>query len=305
MPGGANADTEAMRAGNNDGRRADEALAGRLVIVTGASSGIGYGTTRRLAQTEGARVVAIARRRVFRIEALATQVREQTGEDRIFPLTTDMADRAQAEAVIQQVEEEYGRIDGFVHAVNRALKLSAMDVSDHEFDLTMQVNVKSALYGVQAVAPVLRRRGAGGIIIYNPTPRETAEFVASEAVYTASAHALSALTAGWTRQLDGSGVGVREVAPSPDAETETVSSRAGATHDALLVAALRETLVSPARTVLGTRLTEKPAGRSVFGFDLGSFGLPREDPAPPMSAPPISGQPRILRSHGGLVLTEF
>ncbi len=293
-----------MRAWNNDGRRADEALAGRLVIVTGASSGIGYGTTRRLAQTEGARVVAIARRRVFRIEALATQVREQTGEDRIFPLTTDMADRAQAEAVIQQVEEQHGHIDGFVHAVNRALKLSALEVSDHEFDLTMQVNVKSALYGVQAVAPVLRRRNAGGIIIYNPTPRETAEFVASEAVYTASAHALSALTAGWTRQLDGSGIGVREVAPSPDAETD-VSSRAGATHDALLVAALRETLTSPARTVLGTRLTEKPAGRSVFGFDLGSFGLPKEDPAPPVSAPAGAGQPRILRSHGGLVLTEF
>ncbi len=299
-----------MRAWNNDGRRADEALAGRLVIVTGASSGIGYGTTRRLAQTEGARVVAIARRRVFRIEALATQVREQTGEDRIFPLTTDMADRAQAEAVIQQVEEQYGRIDGFVHAVNRALKLSALEVSDHEFDLTMQVNVKSALYGVQAVAPVLRRHGAGGLVIYNPTPRATAEFVASEAVYTASAHALSALTAGWTRQLDGSGVGVREVAPSPDADTETLSSRAGAAHDALLVAALRETLAAPARAVLGnnilgSKLTDKPAGRSVFGFGLGGFGLPKDDPAPPVSAPPTSGQPRILRSHGGLVLTEF
>ena len=54
-------------------------------------------------------MVAVARRRVFRIEALATQVREQTGEDRIFPLTTDMADRVQAEAVVQQVEEQFGR----------------------------------------------------------------------------------------------------------------------------------------------------------------------------------------------------
>ncbi len=75
----------------------DGALKGRLIIVTGASSGIGYGTARRLAQTEGARIIAVARRRVFRIEALAAQVREQMGEDRIFPLTTDMADRSQAE----------------------------------------------------------------------------------------------------------------------------------------------------------------------------------------------------------------
>ena len=69
-------------------------LAGRLVLITGASSGIGYGAARRLAQTEGARVVAVARRRVFRIEALAAQVAEQAGEERVFPLTTDKIGRA-------------------------------------------------------------------------------------------------------------------------------------------------------------------------------------------------------------------
>ncbi len=282
-----------------DGQRDSQGegtLAGRLVIVTGASSGIGYGATRRLAQVEGARVVAVARRRVFRIEALAAQVRDQTGEDRIFPLTTDMADRAQAEAVVRQVEEQFGRLDGFVHAVNRALKLGALEVSDHEFDLTMQVNVKSALYGVQAVAPALRRLGAGGIVIYNPTPRETAEFVASEAVYTAAAHALSALTAGWTRQLDGSGVGVREVAPSPDGEgMDTLPGRAGAAHDALLIAALREALApqAAARPV--------PPKTPLLAF------LQPQEPRPPQeSRPPQEArQPQILRAHGGLVLKEF
>ena len=266
----------------------DGMLAGRLVIVTGASSGIGYGVTRRLAQIEGARVVAIARRRVFRIEALANQVRDQTGEERIFPLTTDMADRTQAEAVIRQVEERFGRVDGFIHAVNRALRLNALDVRDHEFDLTMQVNVKSALYGVQAVAPALRRLGAGGIVIYNPTPRETAEFVASEAVYTAAAHALSALTAGWVRQLDGSGVGVREVAPSPDGEgAETFAARAATAHDALLVAALRETL-APA-------LPSAPPKTPQFQFRASQDSRPAPEARPP----------QVLRTHGGLVLKEF
>lgn len=268
----------------------DGMLAGRLIIVTGASSGIGYGVTRRLAQVEGTRVVAIARRRVFRIEALANQVREQTGEERIFALTTDMADRAQAEAVIRQVEERFGRVNGFIHAVNRALRLNALEVSDHEFDLTMQVNVKSALYGVQAVAPVLRRLGEGGIVIYNPTPRETAEFVASEAVYTAAAHALSALTAGWMRQLDGSGVGVREVAPPPDdEEAETLASRSATAHDALLVAALREALGTPATLSLPSPKTP------MLQF--------RQSQEPPPSSE--SRQPQVLRTHGGLVLKEF
>jgi NAD(P)-dependent dehydrogenase (short-subunit alcohol dehydrogenase family) len=266
----------------------DGSLAGRLVIITGASSGIGYGAARRLAQVEGARVVAVARRRVFRIEALATQIQEQVGEERIFPLTTDMADRAQADAVVRQIEEKFGRIDGFIHAVNRALKLPALDVNDKEFDLTMQVNVKSALYGVQAVAPVLRRSGSGGIVIYNPTPRETAEFVASEAVYTAAAHALSALAAGWVRQLAGSGVGVREVAPSPDSgEADTAWGRAGTGHDALLVAALRE--------ALSVGEEEAPAKPSLL-----SFRSPLEGRAAPENRPA-----QVLRSHGGLVLKEF
>jgi len=259
----------------------DDSLAGRLIIVTGASSGIGYGAARRLAQTEGARVIAVARRRVFRIEALATQIQEQVGEERIFPLTVDMADRAQAEAMVAGIEEKFGRIDGFIHAVNRALKLNALEVSDREFDLTMQVNVKSALYGVQAVAPALRRLGTGGVVIYNPTPRETAGFAASEAVYTAAAHALSALTAGWARQLDGSGVGIREVTPAPDGDAgESAWGRTTTTHDALLVAALREALCQAAAP---------PAKSSLFPFR----------PAPE------SRPPQTLRSHGGLVLKEF
>jgi len=257
-------------------KTADGSLAGRLIIVTGASSGIGYGTARRLAQMEGARVVAIARRRVFRIEALAIQMREQTGEDRIYPLTTDMADRDQAEAVVREVEEKFGRVDGFIHAVNRALRLGALEVSDREFDLTMQINVKSALYGVQAVVPLLKKQGAGGIVIYNPTPRKTTEFVASEAVYTAAAHALSALTAGWTRQLDGSGVGVREVAPAPEGDViETAVSRSGTAHDSLLVAALQETLSVAAPTM------------------------------PHTAAPSLFRPPQTLKSRGGLTLKEF
>ncbi len=274
----------------------DGTLVGRLIIITGASSGIGYGAARRLAQTEGARVVAVARRRVFRIESLAAQVQEQVGEERVFPLTTDMADRTQAEAVVRQIEDKFGRIDGFVHAVNRVLKLPALDVSDREFDLTMQVNVKSALYGVQAVAPVLRRQGSGGIVIYNPTPSETAGFVASEAVYTAAAHALSALSAGWIRQLAGSGVGVCEVAPSPDtgAGEGAWGRMAGTAHDALLVAALHD--------ALSTRAPEPavPARSSLL-----SFRASAERPEPERPAPLAPRDPQILRSRGGLVLKEF
>ena len=223
----------------------EPAMEGKVVIVTGASSGVGYATVRRLIHSEGATVIAVARRRMFRIEALASQA----GKGRLIAITADMADRPQADALMAQVFEKYGRVDAFVHAVNRVLKLSALDVTDQEFDLTMQVNVKSALYGVQALTPHLRRQHGGSIVIYNPTPLETEAFVASEAVYAASANALSALANGWSRQLSSHGIPVVEVAPSPVKEALLATQTP---HDQQLVEALRETMFAIQRPTLVT-----------------------------------------------------
>jgi NAD(P)-dependent dehydrogenase (short-subunit alcohol dehydrogenase family) len=250
-------------------------LAGRKIIVTGASSGVGYALARRLVQVEGATVIAVARRRVFRIEALA----KQFGEERLVPMTADMAMPGEADALVRQALERWGHIDGFVHGVNRSLRLNALDISDAEFDMTMQVNVKSALYGVQAVAPVFRSQGEGAVVIYNPTPVRTVEFAASEAVYSAAAHALSALTAGWARQLSPIGIAVYEVAPVPDAESQSVGRLLQ--HDVLLLDSLRAALLAP-----------PPPG---------------EDPPAEAHTPAVFSEaaPVVLTSRGGLSLTQF
>ena len=254
------------------GRNAQEpAMARRLVIVTGASSGVGYATVRRLVLNEGATVVAIGRRRMFRIESLANQVEP----GRLSAFTGDMASRDSANALISKVVEQFGQVDGFVHAVNRALKHTALEVSDGEFDLTMQVNVKSALYGVQALAPHFRRQRKGVVVVYNPTPVETAAFVAAEAVYTASAHALSALAAGWSRQLEPYGVSVVEVAPPPVVEATLALQPA---HDQLLVESLRTGLFIPPKV---------------------------ESKTPELALASTSDSPTVVREYGGLKLTSF
>ncbi len=258
-----------------------ETLAGKIVVVTGASSGVGYAAVRRLVMAEGATVAAVGRRRMFRIEALARQVAEQAGEDRLLPLTADMAAPGQAQALADQVLERYGHVDGFLHAVNRALRLTALEVNDQEFDMTMQVNVKSALYGVQALAPAMRRQGAGGIVIYNPTPTPTPTFAASEAVYAAAAQALSALAGGWRRQLDCHGVRVREVAPMPLLESSSLSGDICA-HDDLVLDAVRETILTPAE-------------------DTGAAVGP--DPYLPWGVD--ASRPVVLSRRGGLALTQF
>lgn len=227
-------------------------LSGRLIVVTGASSGVGYAATRHLVQHENAVVVAVARRRVFRVEALAKVV----GPDRLFSVTADMSEPGQAASLFAMVQEKWGRVDGFVHAVNRALRLTALEVSDTEFDLTMQVNVKSALYGVQAVAPLFREQGHGSIVIYNPTPERTASFAASEAVVSAAACALSALTEGWARQLESTGVQVREVSPPPE------SAGQGSSHEVLLAEALISGGMAPASFPLPTAVSSFPTAQT-------------------------------------------
>jgi len=248
-------------------------MARRLIIVTGASSGVGYATVRRLIVSEGASVVAIGRRRMFRIESLASQVEP----GRLTALTGDMASRESANALIGQVVEKFGHVDAFAHAVNRALKHTALEVTDLEFDLTMQVNVKSALYGLQALAPHFRRQRKGVVVIYNPTPAETAAFVAAEAVYTASAHALSALTGGWSRQLDPHGVHVYEVAPPPVTDNALALQ---APHDQLIVEALRQGFFFP-------NTVHDPKADAVV--------VPR-------ATAPI---PTVVKERGGLRLTSY
>ena len=207
-------------------------LEDKVVIVTGAATGIGYAVTRRLVVEEGATVIAVGRRQLYHLTALGRQL----GDDRLQVQTADMSEQAQAQATVAQALERYGRVDGFIHAVHRALRVNALEVTDAEFDLTMQVNVKSALYVVQALAPSMRRHKSGGIVVYNPVPAKTPRFEPSEAVYAASTQALSALAEGWERQLASCNVSVREIAPS--LELDHVP------HDELLSSALCDALCS-------------------------------------------------------------
>lgn len=248
-------------------------LARRLVVLTGASSGVGYATVRRLILQEGANVVAIGRRRMFRIESLATQVEP----GRLTSVTGDMANRDNANLMIAHIIEQFGYVDAFIHSINRALRHTALEVTDSEFDLTMQVNVKSALYGLQAIAPHFRRQRSGIVAVYNPTPLQTPEFVASEAVYSASANALSALTAGWARQLQPYNVVVKEITPAPTTDSMLAAQTP---HDELLVEVIRTALFPD-------------APESGFLSD------------PPQSVKPVAHEPTVITQRGGLRLTSI
>lgn len=135
-------------------------LSGQVAIVTGASSGIGAATASALADA-GASVVLAARRR-DRIQALADGIVGRGGTALAVP--TDVADEAQASAMVQRAQEEYGRVDILVNNAGVMHLGPVADADTDDWRAMIDVNLYGALYGTRAIMPILNGQGTGDII---------------------------------------------------------------------------------------------------------------------------------------------
>ena len=126
-------------------------LAGTAALVTGASSGIGAATARRLAG-EGASVALVARRR-DRLEALATEIGEAGGTALV--VEADITDRTQAEAAVQQAVERLGRLDILVNNAGLMLLGPIVGADATEWDRMIAINLQGLLYTTRAALPHL------------------------------------------------------------------------------------------------------------------------------------------------------
>lgn len=171
----------------NDGARP---LDGRTILVTGASSGIGLATARRLA-ARGARVVAGARR-IDRLEALAAEVAAAGGAIRVKAL--DVADRADFAAFTAFAEAAFGPVHGLVNnaGIMPLSPLAALKVD--EWDRMIDVNVRGVLNGVAAVLPGMEARGGGHVV--NVASLGAHFVVPTGAVYCATKFAVWAISDG-------------------------------------------------------------------------------------------------------------
>jgi short-subunit dehydrogenase len=152
----------------------------RVIIVTGASSGIGLSTAKALA-LEGAKVALLARS----TEALASLA---TALPSSLPVTVDMTDFAAVRRAIEKVHAHYGRIDGLVNNAGRSYAASVETIDPAIFDEIFHLNVLGPIVAMQAVIPILRARGGGSIVNVNSG---TAFMTIPEyGVYSASKRAL-------------------------------------------------------------------------------------------------------------------
>src|SRR4051812_7120115 len=170
-------------------------IAGKVVVITGASSGLGEATARLLA-AEGARVV-LGARRAERIQALADELTGRGGKALAVP--TDVTDRDQVRRLVDLAVQTYGRIDVMINNAGLMPQSLLEHLKVDEWDRMIDVNLKGVLYGIAAALPHMQRQRAGHII--NVSSVAGHKVGPGSAVYSATKHAVRALSEGLRQEV--------------------------------------------------------------------------------------------------------
>ena len=163
-------------------------LEGKTAVVTGSSSGIGKAIALRFGM-EGAKVV-VAARRLDRCEQTAAQIRKNGGEG--FAIQTDVSDEGQVDALIRETVNRYGRLDILVNNAGIFGGGRLADTTAKAFDEVMNTNLRGTFFGCRAGFKQMKKQG-GGIII-NMSSVAGLQAWAGTGTYSASKHAIMALT---------------------------------------------------------------------------------------------------------------
>ncbi|QIY53864.1 SDR family oxidoreductase [Streptomyces sp. RPA4-5] len=238
----------------------------KVVLITGASSGIGEATARRLA-ADGHRVF-LGARRTERLETLCHDINDAGGTAAFRRL--DVTSAYDLRSFVTAAHEEYGRVDVLVNnaGVMPLSPLEALRVD--EWDRMLDVNVRGVLYGIAAALPVMRAQGAGHVI--NIASVGAYEVVPTAAVYCATKFAVRAISEG-LRQEAAAGIRVTLVSPGvteselPDSITDPAAREAMASYRAVALpaAAVADTIafaVSRPPEVDVNELVVRPAART-------------------------------------------
>lgn len=179
-------------------------ISGKVMIVTGASSGIGEATAR-LAAKAGARLVLAARRR-DRLDALAEEV------GGALAVTTDMRDPEQVAGLVEAAVAHFGGVDVLINNAGQGLHVPVEQIRLEDFAAIVELNIYGALRAMQAVIPVMRSRGGGSIVnVSSGTTRMPSP--AGVGGYSATKAALNMLSRAARAELADDGIAVSTVYP--------------------------------------------------------------------------------------------
>ena len=134
-------------------------LTGRVVVITGASSGLGMQMAHGFAE-QGADLVVMARR-VEKLEALAEEMKGMGC--RCLPIQCDVTKSNEVDAAAKKAEEEFGKVDVLVNCAGSAINGGVLTMKDEEWDFTIDTDMNSVFYVTRAFANIMKKKEYGRI----------------------------------------------------------------------------------------------------------------------------------------------
>lgn len=260
---------------------ADETRNGQVVVITGASAGIGAALARRVSALGGIPVL-VARRR----EALEALAAELTGPSLV--VDADVTQRAAVDAIVPAVVQAFGRLDVWVNNAGRGITCAVSKLTDEDLDDMFRVNLKSALYGMQAPLAQFRAQGRGQIINVSSVLGRV-PFAAFRSAYSASKAALNALTSNLRVELAGSGIAVTLVSPGPVATEFGVNALHGGPDNRKMPGAqTADEVAEVIADAIGSRAADvytRPAYHGMVASYYAATDLAEVESRPPFVAP--------------------
>ena len=182
-------------------------LEGKVVVITGASGGIGAAAAEEISRRGGS-VVLVARRK----EAL--DVVAAACGPRAFAIVADATIRADVQRVVRESIARFGQVDVWINNVGQGINRVPTELTDEDVDEAMRDNVKSSLYGTQEILPHFKSRNAGQVINISSMLARI-PFAIIRSAYNGTKHFLNALTENFRTEVQATHPGIQFTIVSP------------------------------------------------------------------------------------------
>jgi len=170
-------------------------IKGKVVVITGASSGLGEAAARLLS-AQGASVV-LGARRADRLESLAGELNRNGGK--AVAVATDVTQREQVKRLVDAAVQKFGRVDVMINNAGIMPRAPLERLTIDDWDRTIDINIKGVLYGVAAALPHMKQQKSGHMIFVSSVAGH--KIGPDFAVYAATKHAVRALAEGFRQEV--------------------------------------------------------------------------------------------------------